>query len=226
MSKLPAIDLPERANLRDIGGYPTRSGATLASGRLFRSAELCTVDPAISARLVEAVGVRRVIDLRMEGEVREGAHTLPGVCEWIHLPLFAAIPPHWLQPTDRTPTSTAQRYFEMLQIGRSTLGRVVTLLTELPAKPTLIHCVAGRDRTGIIIACVLDLLDVPEDVIAADYALSEVMDDAEGRHAHPENILGLLELLRAEYGSTRQMLLDVGVPDDTIDRLKTALVAV
>ena len=81
----------------------------LASGRLFRGAQLCSVDSAIAARLVEAVGIRRVIDLRMEEVVREGAHTLPAACEWIHLPLFTTVPPHWVHLTDRTPSSTGRR---------------------------------------------------------------------------------------------------------------------
>jgi protein-tyrosine phosphatase len=218
------IDLPERANLRDLGGYPTRHGTTLARGLLFRGGELCTVDPALAAHLAEEVGIRRVVDLRMEDEARCGNTTLPGACERLHLPLFVDVPAHWANPIDRTPPSTARRYFEMAQVGRETLRQVVELLAEEPAQPTLIHCVAGRDRTGIVIATVLDLLDVPDDVIARDYALSGVMDDAEGRTAHPDNILLLLDLIRAEHGSVREMLLDAGATENTLDRLRAALV--
>jgi len=216
-------EVPGRANLRDVGGLPTRDGASVVRGVLFRGAELCTVDPALAAHLVESVGIRRVVDLRMEDEARCGNTTLPGACERLHLPLFAVVPTHWANPIDRTPPSTARRYFEMAQIGRETLRQVVELLAEVPAQPTLIHCVAGRDRTGIVIACVLDLLGVPDDVIVRDYALSGVMDDAEGRSADPDNIRLLLDLIRAEHGSVREMLLDAGATESTLDRLRAAL---
>src|SRR5215218_1614417 len=144
------MDVPSSANLRDIGGYRTRGGATIASGRLYRGAELCALDPAISAHLVEVLGIERVIDLRMDGEVGDGdTSPLPPHCERVHLPLFTTVPPHWADPVERTPESTARRYFEMAQVGRATLGRIMTMLAELPPRPTLIHCVAGRDRTGI-----------------------------------------------------------------------------
>jgi protein-tyrosine phosphatase len=217
------IEVPGRANLRDVGGLPTRDGTSVVRGALFRGAELCTVDPALAAHLVESVGIRRVVDLRMETEAACGSTTLPGACERVHLPLFSFVPPHWSSSIDRTPPSTAQRYFEMAQEGRPTIRRVVELLAESSSLPTLIHCVAGRDRTGIVIASLLDLLDVPDEVIARDYALSAVMDDAEGRSAHPENILLLLDLIRAEHGSVREMLLDAGATENALDRLRAAL---
>ena len=216
-------EVPSHANLRDVGGLPTRDGGSVARGRLFRGADLCTVDPTIAAHLVEGVGIRRVVDLRMEAEAACGNTTLPGACERVHLPLFAAVLPHWSTTLDRTPPSTAQRYLEMTREGLPTLRRVVELLADSPSLPTLIHCVAGRDRTGIVIATVLDLLGVADEVIASDYALSAVRDDAEGRKAHPENILLLLELLRAEHGSVREMLLDSGLSPASVDRLRAAL---
>jgi hypothetical protein len=220
------MHIPSGANLRDIGGYRTRGGATIASGRVYRGAELCALDPGISTHLVEVLGIERIIDLRMDGEVGDGdTSRLPPRCERVHLPLFSEVPSHWAEPSDRTPVSTARRYFEMAQVGRETLGRIVEMLAELPPRPTLIHCVAGRDRTGIVVASLLDVLDVPEEVIAADYALSGVMDDAEGRNADPANIVRLLELIRAEYGSTREMLLDTGASEDSLDGLGAALLA-
>jgi protein-tyrosine phosphatase len=113
----------------------------------------------------------------------------------------------------------------MTQAGMQTIARVVELLGDVRSRPTLIHCVAGRDRTGIVVACVLDLLDVPDDTIAADYALSSVVDDAEGRKALPDNILLLLDLIRERFGSVREMVLSAGASAAGIDRLRAALVA-
>jgi protein-tyrosine phosphatase len=167
-----------------------------------------------------------VIDLRLDEEVEHaGAPVFPAGCEWVRLPLFDRVQAHWPDPIDRTPPSTAARYFEMAQVGTLAIARVVELLGDVRSSPTLIHCVAGRDRTGIVIACLLDLVDIPDETIAADYALSSVVNDAEGRTAHPDNILLLLRLIRERSGSVREMLISGGASATGIDRLHAALVA-
>jgi hypothetical protein len=76
-----------------------------------------------------------------------------------------------------------------------------------------------------VVACLLDLVDVPDPAIAADYALSSVVDDAEGRTAHPDNILLFLQLVRGRFGSVREMLLPAGASAAVIDRLHAAMIA-
>ena len=225
MSQRRNLDVPGCVNLRDLGGCTTHRGEVLATGRLFRGAEP-PVAPDAAAGLVRAMGIRRIIDLRMDDEVdKAGAPAFPEGCEWVRLPLFYTVQPGWAEPVDRRPPTTAARYFEMAEAGMSTLARVVEVLGDVRAKPTLIHWVAGRDRTGIVIACLLDLAGVPDETIAADYALSAVVDDPEGRKAHPDNILLLLELIRERFGSVREMLLAAGASAAGIDRLRAALVA-
>ena len=225
MSDRRTLDVPGCVNLRDLGGYATRGGEVLAAGRLFRSAAPPSA-PEPAAGIIGTLGVRRVVDLRMDEEVEQaGAPAFPAGLEWIRLPLFDRVQPHWPNPIDRTPPSTAARYFEMVEVGTPAIARVVDLLGDVRSKPTLIHCVAGRDRTGIVVAAVLDLLGVPEETIAADYALSSVVDGPEGRTAHPDNILLLLALIRGRFGSVREMLLAAGASAAGIHRLHAALVA-
>ncbi len=69
----------------------------------------------------------------------------------------------------------------MLSDGSETLVKAVIVLGDHDAYPLAIHCGAGRDRTGIIVACVLDLLDVEDNAIASDYALSDRAVDDGGR---------------------------------------------
>jgi hypothetical protein len=225
MSDRRNLDAPGCVNLRDLGGCTTRRGEVLPVGRLFRGAEPPAA-PEPAAGLVRMTGLRRVIDLRMEVEVEHGGTPLfPEGCEWIRLPLFDTPQPHWVNPVDRTPPGIAARYFEMAQTGAPAIVRVVELLGDVSSKPTLIHCVAGRDRTGIVVACLLDLVDVPDPAIAADYALSSVVDDAEGANACPDNIQLLLHLIRERFGSVREMLRSAGASVTSIDRLHAALVA-
>jgi protein-tyrosine phosphatase len=217
------IELPGCRNLRDVGGYSTSRGTEVAWGRLFRGAQL-PQESELTDHLDAKIGIRRIIDLRTVEEIREhGAIWSGRGGDRLHLPLFTEIPQHWHLPVERTPAATAGRYFEMVQQGRSTMKRVVELLSSSPSVATLIHCVAGRDRTGIVIGSILDLLEVPDETIAEDYALSSVMDDAEGRHADPGNILLLLERIRREYGSVEDMLLGEGLAEGAVDRLRQNL---
>jgi len=224
MPGITNLDVQGCLNLRDLGGLATREGKTLTVGRLFRSAAPLTESGTV-ARLMAATGLRRIVDLRMDPEVKAaGPGLLPSTCERVRLPLIGSIPPHWPDPPDRSPPATALRYFEMLEVGLPTLADVVGLLEDVDQSPTLIHCVSGRDRTGIVVASVLELVGVPDASIAADYALSSVVDDSEGRNANPENILLFLQRVRARFGSFRNMLLGFGVTDRTLRGLSTALV--
>jgi protein-tyrosine phosphatase len=218
------LDLPGCVNLRDLGGCTTRRGEVLVTGRPFRGGEP-PVAPEPAAGLVRAMGLRRIIDLRMEEEVEHaGAPVFPDGCECIRLPLFETVPPHWDDPIERTAPPIAERYLEMAQIGVSAIARVVGLLGDVDSRPTLVHCASGRDRTGIVIAFVLDLLDVPDPLIAADYALSSVVDEADGSNARPDNVLLLLRRIRERYGSVREMVRSGGASVHSIDRLHAALV--
>jgi hypothetical protein len=67
----------------------------------------------------------------------------------------------------------------MLEDGRRSLAAVVTEAALPSSTPFVISCSAGRDRTGIVVACLLDLLDVTDDAIAGDYALSDEFDPGE-----------------------------------------------
>ena len=217
------IDLPGCLNMRDLGGYRTRSGRQVARGRLFRSGSLGGLAGEAAQRVVGSLGLRRVIDLRTQREVEEcPAAELPGHCTTIQAPLFRTIWWHWVAPADRSPEATARRYVEMLEEGAATVARVVDLLGDADECPTVIHCMAGRDRTGIVIACVLEVLGVPDAVIAEDYALSDALLD-DGGLAHAETMLCMLELVRARHGSVRALLIERAATTAALDRLATAL---
>jgi protein-tyrosine phosphatase len=219
------IQLSGCLNLRDLGGLPTRSGSVLAKNRLYRSGEFAGAGPDTWSYFVHDLGLRRMIDLRTDGELEESpVPPLPALCERLHFPLFSTIRSHWVRPPDRSPLASATRYFEMLQDGIPTVLRIMETLEDLPSKPTVIHCAVGRDRTGIVIGCLLDLAGVPEEVIAEDYALSgKVILD--GEFAHPETMLFFLRLLRDRYDSTHDMLLHHGASGSTLARVRAGLLS-
>jgi ADP-ribose pyrophosphatase YjhB (NUDIX family) len=218
------LNLPASFNLRDLGGLPTRHGLAVNAGRLYRSGDPSRLSAA-SARSLEAMRFRAIIDLRTSDELQKrGVGQLGSSCTHLHYPLFETIRPNWISPTDQSPNATATRYLEMLSDGTKTLARTVIALSELDVYPLAIHCAAGRDRTGIIVACVLDLLDVEDNAIASDYALSDQALDDGGR-AHSQTMLHFLTGIREQYGSTRELLRSHGVPDEEFDQLRRNLVS-
>jgi protein-tyrosine phosphatase len=110
----------------------------------------------------------------------------------------------------------------MLTDGLLALGSVIAHVAQPNAVPFLVCCGAGRDRTGIVVACLLDLLGVPDEAIASDYAESDFFDQQGGR-AHADTILELLKLIRSRHGTTARMLSPFDDVGDAVERLRREL---
>jgi protein-tyrosine phosphatase len=230
-------------NFRDLGGYPTRAGRALRWGVLFRSDALHRLTEADVARLRNEIGIGTVIDLRSSSELRDdgrGPLGAAGGIRFHHVPLFdrktveraAEVPLHTL----------ADRYFLLAEFAKQAIAEVLTTIAEAES-PLVYHCAAGKDRTGVISAVLLGLLDVPDEVIIADYVATQDNIDAiierlmtldgykemltalppDTLHARPESMIGLLEKMRAEYGSMRAYAMSAGVADAALARLEARL---
>ena len=187
------IELDGIVNMRDVGGLPTRDGGHTASGRLIRSDNLQDLTEADVQHLVEELGVTDVVDLRTETElhlegpgplqrvelqgardhVRHHHHSLieeRAPEESVESVGVRALPwrgddpirdasfwaEHYLGYLDRRPDSVVAA----LEVVASAEGAVV------------VHCAAGKDRTGTVVAMALDVAGVPHDEIVADYVLT------------------------------------------------------
>lgn len=209
-------------NLRDLGGLPTQGGQVVASGRLFRGSSPSRFELA-ERQALEALELRTIIDLRTHEEVvTSGIQLGLPALRVHHHPLFEAARQSWIAPNDQSPPSTASRYFEMLNDGVDALANIVLRMAQPETTPLLFCCAAGRDRTGIVAACLLDLLGVDDALIADDYARSDAFVHDGGR-AHCSTIVELLKLVRQSYGSTRAMVQSFGVSDAVLDRLQLEL---
>jgi hypothetical protein len=119
----------------------------------------------------------------------------------------------------------------------------VAAIADAPAGTVVVHCMAGRDRTGMLVALVLAAAGVPDEVIAADYSYSaeclrerhervlaaaataaERAELAELQASPPEAILGMLRVVTERYGDARGYLLDNGLSPAQLDRLLARLV--
>jgi len=193
------LRLDGTTNTRDLGGLPTTDGGRTKPGRILRSDNLQTLSEDDVRRLVGEIGLREVIDLRTTAEILlEGRGPLRDVAEVTHrhftlLPerghhtdVFAAeeepldLPEGWtesLLPRQTPPHGEAEP-----PAGRSYLGyladrpdAVVAALRAL-AEPgpgaSVVHCAAGKDRTGVVVALALAVAGVGREAIVEDYAMT------------------------------------------------------
>ncbi|MEO8603308.1 MAG: tyrosine-protein phosphatase [bacterium] len=236
------IELEGCHNFRDLGGYPTRGGQRMRWRQVFRSDALHHLTPADVARLRDELHLGTVIDLRTPGERDADAGDLLGQppLQFHHISLFdgesrRSTPPSW--------ATLADLYFMMADFARGPIGLVISTLADTDT-PAVYHCAAGKDRTGVISAILLGLLDVPDEVIVADYAATKENLDAiierllatEGykdmfkhlppdtMHAEPETMLGFLARLRERYGAFDAYAREAGVSDEAIGRLRARLI--
>jgi protein tyrosine/serine phosphatase len=178
-------------NFRDYGGYAVAGGGRVVRGKLFRSSQHYDATPADLDR-VGALELRTVIDLRGGGERANAPCPRPINFKATIIATdneTASLAPHIEAGT--LGNSAEVMHQRMIQVYegiafRDELSRLISrYFAALAASdsPSLIHCLAGKDRTGIAVALLHDLLGVHYDDIMADYLLTNTAGNAEARIA-------------------------------------------
>lgn len=169
----PASSLPSVLNARDIGGMSAGSGATLRADRILRSGSLSAIEEDDLRHLVDTVGLRTVIDLRRDEEIGGRKHSLDvdGV-NVQNLPLLAEHGDSTSEIAELSHRSLAALYNGYLDRSAGVIVEILRVLSDETQLPALIHCTAGKDRTGVVLAVLQELLEVPREQIVADYARS------------------------------------------------------
>lgn len=200
-------------NFRDYGGYDVEGGGKLRSGLLWRSAHH---QDATAADLdaVDALGIETIIDLR--GDDERAAHPCKRSEGFSARVLFAdgntaGLAPHLQAAKGTIDNETARARMIDTYAGMpyrpvlvNTLRLYLAALAEYDA-PSLVHCVAGKDRTGFAVAVVHRLLGVHEDDLMQDYLLTNTAGKIEERIAQGGDVI------RARYNAE--------IPDDAIRTL-------
>ncbi|MGW1678691.1 tyrosine-protein phosphatase [Saccharopolyspora sp. NPDC002376] len=161
--------LDQLVNLRDLGGQPIGDGATTRTGVVYRSDAPHSGDRAPEG--MPSWPPKVVVDLRDSWEAEGKQHPLAEVAEVRHVPLLEDLEEVELELDDSAHDLT-KLYQTILQGARKKLVEVFRIVLEADG-PVLIHCAAGKDRTGVSAALLLSAAGVREDVIVADYARTD-----------------------------------------------------
>ncbi len=167
------LDVEGCFNVRDAGGWSTDSGRRMKTGLLYRADEPLRITDAGRA-VVDALGLRAVVDLRSRYHFERG----PGFADPTrthHVPVVDRVLATDEPPRIDSPADMARLYDEMVEFRRANVVRAVEIVAaHVGEGPVLVHCMAGKDRTGIVVALIQAAIGVPLDSIVDDYARSDV----------------------------------------------------
>ncbi|WP_261164096.1 tyrosine-protein phosphatase [Microbacterium sp. Marseille-Q6965] len=223
-------------NLRDVGGLRARDGV-VTTGRLYRSAAPLRDDPGIGD-MVRALGIGTVVDLRDPRErelspavwARAGLHVR-------EVPVFGG------RLASIRFDTLGELYEVMIERHIAAVVAAVEAVASAPG-PVLVHCTAGKDRTGVVTALILEALGVAREDVLADFARSEeVLGEAylrdlfagvdmsrlPGGAAHravsspPHLLRGALERIDARHGGAEALLREHAA-SDAVGSLTAALI--
>ena len=230
-------------NVRDLGGHRTEDGAVTRHGVVVRADALGRLSNAGWQALVD-YGIARIVDLRLHDE-READPPRELPVELVHVQLIE-LDPAYRELMNRQNDSAADAaeyirwsYGDFLERFSGNFVAAIGAVATAPG-PALVHCVGGKDRTGLVVALLLRLAGVSLERIDADYAVSETnLDDqnwvdeapdeleAERRRKiirSPEGVMAaVLAGLERQHGSVREYLLAAGSTAEELDAIRERL---
>jgi protein-tyrosine phosphatase len=241
------VHFEQAPNFRDLGGYASRFGGMVRWGRVYRAAALHDMTAA-DRRRFDDLGVRTVYDLRSAMEYTESPDPVPS----INLPLLGRYMAENAQPDfpsfvshDHGVAFMTGMCLNMINWGAPELGQILTAIADEDRLPLVFHCTAGKDRTGVVAAVLLDVLGVDREDILDDFELTNLYrpagedtpafqrmlehgmppEAAAGALGAPRPMMAaVLDEIEHRYGGVERYLIDTaGLSTETIDRLRVQL---
>jgi protein tyrosine/serine phosphatase len=251
------IELEGAVNVRDLGDLPTEDGQKTARSRLLRADNLQELSAADVTKLVRDIGVTTVVDLRSANELAaEGPAPLDAVAgvRHAHHPVLPEVGSN----TDMAAAAllTRRDHDKSRYPHDPICGHYLGYLEDRPDQAVgalrsiahsqgaaLVHCAAGKDRTGVVVALALTVAGVPAQDVVTDYAASgerteAIMDrlrrsrlyardinskPADLHRPRPETMTAFLEQMAARYGGVVQWLSDHGFSAGDLHLLRVKL---
>ena len=253
------IELDGVVNMRDLGGLPTRDGRLTREGRLIRSDNLQDLSEGDVRRLVDEVGVTDVVDLRsnVEYEITGEGPLRATPLTHHHFSLLAedqdpdrtvedALAVRWGRE-DATPRDGAfwgRHYTGYLTKRPDSVAAALAAVRD-SSGGAVVHCAAGKDRTGTVVGMALSVAGVPEEEIIADYVrtaerLEQIIDrlirvepynrslpthSLEEQLPRAESMEAVLTHLDEGYGGAVGWLRSSGWTDADVEALRVRLTA-
>lgn len=238
------LDIEGCFNVRDAGGWPAADGGWMRTHVLYRADDPVRITDA-GRTAIEALGLEAVVDLRQLNQVERSAGFAEPAITY-HVPIVDQVidtenPPRLEQPGD-----IEALYQDMVQRGGAQLVRAVkAVAAHVCDGPVLVHCAAGKDRTGILVALIQAAIGIPLESIVEEYALSDkptrlrreemvsnpLADDPPVARspavlwtAPAETMARFAGRAIETYGSLEAWPAAMGVPPDAIGRLRDGLV--
>lgn len=216
-------------NARDAGGYPVADNKWLRERRIYRSDALNALTPADIEEFVH-LGISTVVDLRDAREADRAPDMIDrGAVRYERVPIFED---RLFERDFGKFPNLADLYRMIMDEHIHQLVRVLEIVSEASTHPVLVHCTAGKDRTGLVIALLHATVGLAPKTILEDYGASEkilgskfeervrnlyrqmavppeILGDAP-RHAPPSYLASALEDARADAGSVKEFLAKKG----------------
>ncbi|AGL20469.1 tyrosine-protein phosphatase [Actinoplanes sp. N902-109] len=228
-------------NFRDVGGYAGLDGREVRWRQLFRSDSLHRLR-GDDLQTFGELGIRTVIDLRRTREIERHGRVPDAAGLTYHNPVIEHVDWETVPEPTGLPRARwlADRYLNFAEDGHAGLAAALGLIADPQAAPVVVHCMAGKDRTGVVCALTLSLLGVSDADIAEDYALTEasmvslsaylqstspdmVQDKYHMFECPQDAMLMFLDDLRARHGSVEAYVRDIGITAEQVTALRDHL---
>jgi protein-tyrosine phosphatase len=230
-------------NVRDLGGHLTEDGRTTRFGSVVRADSVRHLS-AVGWQALVDYGIRTIVDLRRHDELERDPPLEPPV-ELVHVPIDELHEPElheiWRQEGDDE-AGVYAAYVRMIELLAPNFARAVAAVADAPEGGVVVHCFAGKDRTGLTCAMLLRLAGVGTEDIAADYGLSrenlrpiidpwaEAAPDEHERalrlrigSSPPQVMRDVLAELERRHGTVRDYLLEAGASAAILARARARL---
>lgn len=229
------LKLEKMVNTRDLGGYETQSGSFSKAHKYIRASSPAQASSK-DIEDIKAYGVKAVIDLRSDFEKEHQRNPFKNEddIDYYEVNLFDSTKASVIPEEVKQYKDLGGVYIYSLEAVKHKFKEVFDIFLKYPYDAVMFHCSAGKDRTGMVAALLLDLIGCHEYDIVKDYSesyennieineeLVKMMNNEEAKQylkSSPRYMMEFLDYLREHYGSSKEYLLEIGLKTEEIEQL-------